>query len=147
MGSVFALAACSSATHPVTAAGYLDEVATITATMTEASMATLQQGATPTRLQVQAISGLRDAALRDIRKLAPPDDVLPEHRALVRALGDLVDASRSFIDDTADLDQEGFVAALVASTALDSLAADVRAACSAMERRSHELDHPVVLGC
>jgi len=145
-GALALLAACGS-TPPPTTADYLDEVAGITAALTRNSVAALPQGATPTRLQVDTIQGLRGAALADISALVPTDEIRPEHLALIGALEDLVMAGRAFLDGTAGLDQTEFVTALDVSTEIDALAADVHAACFALEKRSIELGHPVDLAC
>jgi hypothetical protein len=126
---------------------YLDSVATITTKLAADSLAALPQGVSPTRLQVQAVEGLRSAALTDIRSLDPTDEVGPEHLALVTALGRLVDAGRSFLDRASGLDQAAFLDALDSSADLNSLAADVHAACLAMERRASDLGHPISMGC
>lgn len=137
------VAGCSGS--PATA--YVDAVAGTTEQMTRDTFTALPPGAAPTREAVTGVVAARRRALETIAALDAPDDLLPEHLALVQTLTGFVEGSEAFLQATGDLDAAAFAAALRSSTALDDLAAAMGSACTAWERRAAEVSHTVELGC
>lgn len=137
------VAACGSAAT----ADYVDAVAATTEQMTRDTFAALPPGAAPTRDAVTGVVAARRTALTVITALEPPDDITPEHLALVTTFAAFVERSEAFLAATADLDATAFDTAVRSAGTLDDLAAAMGAACTAWERRAAEVAHPVELGC
>lgn len=138
------LASCSS-TDPVT--GYLNDVAEITRRLTDESATAIPPGSPPTREGVAGVVVARRNALTSLEALDPPDELYPEHQALITVMGDLVTAAEAFVDQTASLGPEEFLQALDASTDIDILAGRVADACDAVRGRARVLGHVVTLEC
>ncbi len=128
-------------------ARYVAATAAITEQMTRDVFATLPPGAAPTRDQVAAVVAVRRAAFESVGALDPPEEMAPEHQALLTAMGRFVTAGEEFLAGSAGLDAAGFLAALEATTHIDAIADDVSAACTAWETRAANLGNPVELGC
>ena len=128
-------------------ADYVSATAAITEQMTRDAFAALPPGAAPTHQQVTAVVAVRRHALEEITALTAPDEMEPEHLALIHTMGEFVAAGEAFVAETADLDANAFVTALEESTAIDALADLVNAACAAWESRAADLGQAVELGC
>lgn len=128
-------------------ARYVDEVAAITATMSEAVFEALPRGVVPTRAGVTGVVAARQAAAQALDALTPPEEMRAEHLVFVLMLERFVTASQGFLDETRDLDADAFRDALSASTHLDPIAAAVGTACVAWERRAAAIGHATVLSC
>ncbi|HAX81974.1 MAG TPA: hypothetical protein DCY40_05365 [Actinobacteria bacterium] len=139
------VAACGGTGEPV--ADYVTATAAITEQMTRDAFAALPPGAAPTYDQISAVVAARREALDAIGALAPPEEMAPEHLALVTAMGEFVTATETFVASAADLDTAAFLTALEASTDLDVLADVVSGACTTWESRAADLGQPVELGC
>ena len=144
---VLAVVANSCSSEGSATEAYFDDVARITAEMAEATLTAVPVGTSPTWEQVSEITDARRRAHDLLDALEPPPETELEHGLLVKTLGDLVDASDTFLSQTADLDPTAFLLALDASVDIDPLAVSFAAACDAIELRSQTLEHPVGLGC
>lgn len=115
--------------------------------MTGQVFAAAPPGADPSRGAVAAVVAARRTAADAVAALDPDPGMAPEHLALTGALDRLAAAGEVFLDDTATLDEAAFLAALEASTGIDTLVTALEAACAAWERRTEDLGHPTVLSC
>lgn len=126
---------------------YFDRVGTTIDDMRSESIEATPPAGRITRDGVMAVNESRRAAAAALDELVPPDEVVPEHLALVTALEDLVRAVDAFLDGTADSTDESFVDAVNSGSELQRLAGRVGMACDSLERRAAELGVAADIRC
>ncbi len=136
--------ACSTA-DPV--GDYLESVRQITLEMRNESIASIADGQQITRAGIEGVIEARQRGLTALQAVDPPQDVAPEHAALVRVLAELSTAGEAFMASTSQFDDAQFEQAVLAAVDLDAIVARIGTACIAVERRASDLGIAVDLAC
>jgi len=111
------------------------------------SIAALPNPSAPTPDAVAGVTAARQQAATDLKQLTPPNDIRPEHEALLLAMSDLAAAGVEFLGTAEGLEDEAFVAAIRAATDIDDTAQRVATACDAMQRRAIGLGYTATIRC
>lgn len=147
VGALLALSLVVAGCGPDPIEKYFDSVESITRTMQRESIAALPDPAAITWDGIAAVMQARQTAVDSLDTLVPPNELGPEHTALLAALRDLTAAGNDFLAQTEDLPQTAFVEALEATASIDQIANRVVVACDAMQRQADSLGYTAAFSC